>query len=143
MVCRHGPNDPSCSSHPSNVAARRYEYETEQQNLREANEKIQDLLARTPNPQNYKVLKVEQVGKYIVLMVQYSSCSKCSFDAKKVMVFMDTKLEDVIFWNTIDPHFSDKKPGNKEVAPPPRARFPADDEGWKDAIEYARLKSKR
>lgn len=138
MVCKHGPNDTSCSSHPNNIEARRYEYETEKRNLKDANEQIQDLLARTPNPRNYKVLKVEQVQSNLVLMVQYSSCSKCSFDSKKVMVFKDTKLEEVIFWSVIDPHFSDKKPKNREVAPPPRARFPADDKGWKDALNYAK-----
>lgn len=138
MVCRHGPNDPNCSSHPSNVAARQYEHEAEQRSLRDANEKIQELLARTPNPQNYKVLKVEQVGKNLVLMVQYSSCKKCSFDSRKVMVYKNVKLESVIFWTTIDPHFSEKPDGNRQVAPPPRARFPADDRGWQDALDYAK-----
>jgi len=142
MVCRHSPGDPNCSSSPGNVEARQYAYQAEQRSLTEAKKQIEELVSRTPNPKSYKVLKVEQVGRNLVLMAQYSSCKNCSFDAKKVMVYMATKLESVIFWTTIDPHFSDKKSKNREVAPPPRARFPADDEGWQDALEYAKVKQR-
>ena len=44
--------------------------------------------------------------------MQYSSCEKCSFDAKKVMVFEST-LEQAFYWKEIDPHFSENKSNQK------------------------------
>ncbi len=140
MTCRHAPGDPNCSSHPSNVAMRQAEYEEEQRTLKKANDRIKELLSRTPNPDIYEIVQVKQVENNLVLMVQYSNCKKCSFDAKKVMVFTNTKLEDAILWKRIDPHFSDEPYENKKHAPAPRARFPADEQGWQDAIEYANSK---
>jgi hypothetical protein len=137
MTCHHEAGDPNCSSSPEGQAreARR----REQYREKKAEEREAELLARTPNPDVFEVMEVEQVGAHLVLMVQYSSCTKCSFDAKKVMVFFDMKVKNVVFWKRIDPHFHEppEKPDPK-VAPSPRARFPADDAGWSDAVRFAR-----
>src|SRR5574338_825779 len=50
---------------------------------------------------------------------------------------------NIIFWKEIDPHFKDpKKKIDKCQAPAPNARFPANEQGWNDALEYARYKCK-
>ncbi len=100
-----------------------------------------DLLARTPNPDAYEIERVEQVESNLVVMVKYSSCAECSFDSKKVMVYLDTSMTSAVFWRTIDPHFSESTPADRATAPAPRARFPADEDGWCDAVSYARGKS--
>ena len=67
------------------------------------------------------------------------------------MVFLNTTELDVLRWKEIDPHFRPQKEEGTQYAkgalkdpkkaPSPAARFPASDEGWKDAIEYTRTKS--
>jgi len=144
MTCRHAPGDPNCTS---TVGGHAWQAEQDR-NRRYERERLEkqekELLARTPNPDEFEMIELEQVGAHLVAMVQYSSCTKCSFDAKKVMVFFDTRVKDVVFWRRIDPHFQEGSDApDRKTAPPPRARFPADDAGWQDAIEYARSKQVR
>jgi hypothetical protein len=127
MICRHSPGDPNCSSNQGPYAASR-ELAAREQSLRD----------RTPSPENYEVIDAVEIGRHLVMKVKYPSCKNCSFDSKKVMVFMNTTMKQALFWKRIDPHFSTKNKGNKYEPPPPRARFPADDEGWKDAIKFAK-----
>jgi hypothetical protein len=135
MTCRHAPGDPNCSSSAEGQAR------AARQSAQYAR---QELEARTPDPDEFEVLEVEQVGKHLVAKVRYSSCTKCSFDAQKVMVFFDVKVKEVIYWKRIDPHFREPpKAGNRKHAPPPRARFPADDAGWAHAMEFARAQQVR
>lgn len=141
MTCRHAPGDPNCSSTVGGhawMAERRRESEYREQEFKE---REAELLARTPNPEEFDVVEVEEVGPHLVMMVQYSSCPKCTFDAKKVMVYLDTTTKDAIRWRTIDPHFAPDPERDPRTAPPPRARFPADDEGWQDALDFARSKA--
>ena len=139
MTCRHSPGDPACSSSPEGRA--RADAEAHQYREKKAKERVDELLSRTPNPDDYEFVELEQVGPHLVAMVQYSSCTKCSFDAKKVMVFFNRTMKDAAFWNHIDPHFNELGNVMRKIAPPPRARFPADDEGWQDALEFARSKA--
>jgi len=82
------------------------------------------------------------------MKVKYPSCKKCDYEGNKVMVFLNVSEKDILKWKEIDPHFrapvEDQyvKSINREPrkAPSPAARFPASDEGWKDAIEYAKRK---
>lgn len=143
MTCHHSAGDPNCSSHSSNVYARQREYEQEQRSLKDANDRIKDLLARTPNPEIFEIIRFEQIQNHLVIEVQYSSCTKCSFDSKKLMVFENTKIADLVFWKIIDPHFSDKTPTSKKAAPSPSARFPATKIGWQDALSYAKWKAEQ
>jgi len=107
----------------------------------EAAKKQAELLARTPNPEQYIVVDVQSVGPHIVMCVQYTTCKNCSFDSKKTMVFLDTAMRDVAMWRHIDPHFSEQpKTQDRHKAPPPRARFPGDQQGWQDALAWAQAK---
>lgn len=143
MTCRHAPGDPKCSSYPAWKAEQDRVAELERLAAigKAVEAKENEWLARTPNPEEFEVDEVEEVGPHLVMRVKYSSCEKCSFDSKKVMVFLDTTIKDAIRWRQIDPHFAEKGEADPKVAPPPRARFPADAEGWADAIAYAESKT--
>ncbi len=112
-----------------------------------AETRIRELQGRTPNPDEFSVEEVEQVGPHLVLKARYPGCVRCDFDRCKVMVYLDVDLKAVIRWRRIDPHFR-LPPGIFErggatlarEAPSPAARFPASVEGWADALEYARRK---
>lgn len=135
MTCHHQPGDPSCSSHPSNVEARRYEYE--QERAREA-----EVAARTPDKTQYEIEEFERVGAHVVMKVRYPNCVKCAFEGSKVMVFFNISEAQMLRWKEIDPHFRDpqRQPARHE-APSPAARFPASPEGWRDALAYANTKT--
>lgn len=139
MTCRHGPNDPSCSSHKDYV-----DYSTPDPKPSYSYSSSYSSAPTTPDAENYNVQDVEQVGNHLVLKVQYPNCSRCSYEGNKVMVFLNTSTKDALKWRKIDPHFRDpKKIGKFTEAPSPAARFPASDEGWKDALNYARSKTSK
>lgn len=96
--------------------------------------------SNTPDPDKYDVLEVMQVGKYLVMKVQYSTCRSCAFEGKKVLV-IEATLAEAILWKKLDPHFRPRlRLKSKQEAPAPRARFPGDDEGWQDALQWAQSK---
>jgi len=108
--------------------------------------RIRELQERSPNPDEYSVEDVEQVGLHLVMKVRYPGCARCDFERCKVMVFLGVDLKAVIRWRRIDPHFRSSVvqehhpvPAGRE-APSPAARFPASAAGWTDALEYARRK---
>ena len=146
-ICRHAAGDRNCSSHPDNVSARAYEYEAEQraQTQKEYEKTIRELQSQippSPDFNNYEVERVEQVCDNLVMMVKYPNCAKCAYEGMKVMVFRSVSLADAIKWRRIDPHFrGDEKKGHPKEAPSPIARFPGNEEGWLDAIRYAKTKT--
>lgn len=107
MTCRHSPGDPNCSS--SAEYWRREQYTT------------------TPDSFKFEIVSFEQIGKYLIIEVQYPNCTRCSYEGRKLLVYEGVKIPDIIFWKEIDPHFKDptKHKSNKNKAPPPIARFPA------------------
>lgn len=130
MTCRHAPGDPSCSSHPDHPD-------------NPMNYRAREIEERTPDPNHYDVIEVEQVGNWVVMQVKYPNCRRCEFEGLKTMVFEGVTLKDVIRWKRIDPHFRDpKRKGVPTEAPSPVARFPGTKEGWADAMEYAQRKAR-
>jgi hypothetical protein len=131
MTCHHAPGDPNCSSHPN--------HPDNPNNIR-----VRELESRTPDSERYEILDIARFGQHVVLKVKYPNCSKCSYEGVKVMVFFDVSEAQIIRWRKIDPHFRDNL-RNVPVreAPGPAARFPASDEGWLDACEYAERKATR
>lgn len=97
---------------------------------------------KTPDAEKYKVKEAEQVGKHLVLKVLYPNCSSCAYEGNKVLVFLNTTALQAMRWEKIDPHFRAPMVGGKGTeAPSPAARFPANAEGWQDALNYARSKT--
>jgi len=88
-------------------------------------------------------MEVETIGPHLVMKVRYPNCTRCAFEGNKVLVFLRVRPADALKWSRIDPHFR-AEPGGLRVnlrhAPSPAARFPPTDDGWKDAIAYAKSK---
>lgn len=129
MICRHSPGDPNCTT----------QYPQPQVIYRDREVPINE-----PDAKEYFVERCEIIGKNVILMVRYPSCRKCAYEGNKVMVYLNLDSSQIVFWKEIDPHFKDpKKKVEKIQAPPPSARFPASEEGWKDAIEWVRFKENK
>jgi hypothetical protein len=127
-ICRHSPNDSSCSSHRDYQAP--YEPPARKQKP-----------VVTPDADDYDVEEVERIGPHVVMKVRYPNCKACSYEGNKVMVFLNVSEKDILRWRKIDPHFREPKAGiYPKEAPAPAARFPASPDGWQDAIAYARCK---
>lgn len=101
------------------------------------------MTAKTPDAERYEIVDVERVGAHIVMKVLYPNCRRCAYEGNKVMVFTDITEAQILKWKRIDPHF--RAPGDNPTreAPSPAARFPASDEGWQDALNYARKKAEQ
>lgn len=144
MTCHHKPGDPSCGSHPSNVARAAHEsQEYERSKLKEEHQKeiarLKAMIPPSPDANNYSIEEVEAVGSHLVMRVKYPSCDRCAYEGNKVMVFLDVATLDALKWRRIDPHFRDPKAAlSPKEAPPPAARFPANNKGWREALSYAR-----
>ncbi len=98
-----------------------------------------------PGSTVYEVIDAVPIGPHLVMKVQYPNCSMCAYEGIKVMVFLNVNLIDALKWKTIDPHFraSDDPVnlGRPRQAPSPAARFPASEDGWEDALTYAKSRS--
>lgn len=130
-----------------NIRSARERADMEKAEARRATEaRFAELAARTPNPDQFEVDRIEEVGKCLVMRVIYPSCSKCAYEGAKVMVFEGPTVIDVVKWRRIDPHFRDtgvvaSMKATKE-APSPIARFPGNEDGWKAAVFYAGIKDR-
>jgi hypothetical protein len=146
MTCRHRDGDPDCSSHPSNVAMRQAEYERERREEADKAARAREAEARkgSPDANEYELIDTVRVGEHLVVKVRYPNCSKCAYEGVKVLVLLNVAEMAAIRWRRIDPHFRDPaivlKP---HEAPSPAARFPASNEGWSDALTYARGKVRK
>lgn len=133
MTCRHEKGDPACGQYARDAAR------ADREQAQRDREKLQaDIYARTPDADKYQIIQVHRCGEHLVLKVRYPNCAKCAYEGTKVMVFLHVSEAMALSWRRIDPHFREQK--NAEMfggAPPPAARFPASEDGWKDAVHYA------
>ena len=139
MSCHHVAGDPNCSS--SAVYQERIRNEAYDRKAKALNDKAMkleaDLKANTPDPTDFDITDIEQVGNHLVMKVKFPSCAKCEYEGNKVMVFLNRTLKDVFRWKRIDPHFRATTQASVNEAPSPAARFPGSNEGWADAMKYA------
>lgn len=148
MICRHKSGDPACGSTAGGWRDRenqRYAEETRKsahdKEVAALKKQLADLTANTPDASNFEILECEEVGSYLCMKVKYPSCSKCSFEGVKVMVFAGCSLKQVLRWRRIDPHFREQcPPAAATEAPSPVARFPGGDDGWDNALAWAASK---
>ena len=126
MTCRHGSNDPNCSS-----------YRTPEEEIRILQGKLaeQRKLLGDPDNSQFEIVDCLELTSGVVLRVKYESCTNCAYEGTKVLVYVGSTTRDVLKWRTIDPHFREVEPGPKQ-APSPTARFPASQEGWDMAVAF-------
>ena len=142
MTCRHGPGDPYCSKN-------RPQYYEDTDKVNRLEKKIKELEAelagQNPDNSRFEIEEIEEVGPHLVAKIKYPNCAKCSYEGVKIMVFLNASLKDAIKWRIIDPHFKQAvrdSATDPKRAPSPAARFPGSAEGWQDAMNYAKGKSR-
>ena len=83
-----------------------------------------------PNPKNFKILKSEEHGNYLVIEVNYPDCT--NYEGNKILVYNNVELTDlVIKQGSIDPHFSENPNFYSPIA-----RFEPTDRGWQMALLF-------
>lgn len=137
MTCRHSEDDPSCSSYKSPI-----------QRVTLAEKELARLRKKagvtdSPDNTNFDIDDVVAVGPHLVLRVVYPNCAKCVYEGKKVLVYLNVTVIEAMKWRSIDPHFRAMGAASPKEAPPPAARFPASDEGWRDALAWAQWKTRK
>jgi hypothetical protein len=85
-----------------------------------------------PDPARYEILKSEIVYNFLVILIHYPNCT--NYEGKKVLVFRDVRLADLIKQKLIDPHFSENKKYYSPIA-----RFEPTDVGWDNAISFCKV----
>lgn len=91
-----------------------------------------DMPDGNPDPNNWKIVKAEEHGKFLILMMQYPDCT--NYEGKKILVFENVSLINLVNQKLIDPHFF---PANTQYKSP-IARFEPTDRGWAMAVKFAR-----
>ncbi len=79
-----------------------------------------------PDPENFKILRSEQIGEYLIVLLLYPDCT--NFEGKKICVYKNVSITELVKRKDIDPHFT-----NNKSVPAPVARFIPTDEGWEMA----------
>jgi hypothetical protein len=82
-----------------------------------------------PNPSNFNIVKIEQIGRLVVGLVEYPNCT--NFEGQKIIIWQDTSVKDIVASGIIDPHFADN---NKIIA-----RFRPN--MWSSAVRYAKFQN--
>jgi hypothetical protein len=85
-----------------------------------------------PNPMDCEIVDSKQIGKYLIVQVNYPNCK--NYEGNKILVYKNIdkqKLLKIKKIYGIDPHFSHKMP---EISP--IARFTPTEEGWENAIKF-------
>lgn len=85
-----------------------------------------------PNPKNYKIVRSESVGGNLIILVNYPGCN--NYEGNKILLFKGISMDSIVAQGEIDPHFSDNRFKHS-----PFARFEPTEDGWKIAIETAKI----
>lgn len=89
-----------------------------------------DIARGNPNPNNYNILRTVQIGKYLVILIHYPDCK--NYEGKKILMYENITIEQLIKQQLIDPHFSNNKKYKSPIA-----RFQPTDNGWDMAMACA------
>jgi hypothetical protein len=84
-----------------------------------------------PDPANFRITNFETVNRFLIVQIYYIGVT--SFEGFKVLVYKNTKIEDLLKQGTIDPHFS-----NSRMFKSPIARFAASRQGLQMARHFAK-----
>lgn len=85
-----------------------------------------------PNPSNFKILRLAQVDKLLVTMIEYPNCN--NYEGRKILVLENITKKELRKLKTLDPHFCDS---GKHISPV--ARFVPSEAGWKYAVKFCEI----
>lgn len=81
----------------------------------------------SPDPNHFKIVKAELMGRYILAWINYPNCK--NFEGDKILVFKDLSIKKLQELKTLDPHFT-KSPKS------PIARFKPTPQMWEVASHF-------
>ena len=82
-----------------------------------------------PNPDNYKILRYSEIRGCLIIELQFLDC--VNYEGRKILVFENCTINDLIKQKNIDPHFSDSKEFKSPVS-----RFEPSERGWAWAWKF-------
>lgn len=85
-----------------------------------------------PDPKNFQVKRYATVGDGLVVEVHYPSCT--NYEGRKVLVYCNVTIGDLLRQGSIDPHFCDNTEYHSPIA-----RFEPTENGWALAVHVAGL----
>jgi len=80
-----------------------------------------------PDPKKFKIKKVERIGEYFWVLVNYPDCP--SFGGDKILIYNNVAIDRIKIYKELDPHFS-------TTGLSPVARFRPDSDGIKLSIKF-------
>ena len=83
-----------------------------------------------PDPVTFKIIKTLQVGKHLVVKINYPHCT--NYEGNKVCLFINTKKSEFLQRRRIDPYFA-------KTLQAPFARFKPTKLGWDAAKRLASI----
>lgn len=89
-----------------------------------------------PNPKRFSFINFKEVGKYLVVKINYPDCE--NYEGNKILVYRDVSFADLRKKTYIDPHFCQHKKCKSPIA-----RFEPTAEGWSNAILLATTLSRK
>ena len=149
MICRHHPGDPACGSTGGGWKAaenareaERSIRDSEQRKTKAALDRVavleRQLAAMSPDASAFDIEDIKIINNIAIVKVRFPNCSMCVYEDNKVLVYENVSALDIARWRKLDPHFREAgTTTDPKVAPPPVARFPASDEGWRRAWGFA------
>lgn len=88
-----------------------------------------DRVTGNPDPKHFKIRKVETIGTFLIVEVDYPDCQ--NFEGKKVLVYAGVSEKQLRTERSLDPHFCDT---GKHLSPV--ARFEPTARGWRYARTF-------
>lgn len=91
-----------------------------------------------PNPANYEILLslYDDDKKFLLVLIKYPDCT--NYEGKKILLYKNTTLEQLLKQKLIDPHFSTSKKYRSPIA-----RFEPTAYGWECGVELIKTLIKK
>lgn len=121
------------------VGEAEYRSKSHERDLKELKAQMEKLKQETPDPLNWQLMDVKEVGRFTALKVQYSIKLH---NGLKILVYR-ASFKDLMKQKHLDPHFGDEASVSKLNYHYPIARFEPTENGWVDACAYASMSSAR
>jgi len=95
-----------------------------------------DVAFPNPDPRKFVIADHEEIGKFLILFVQYPDCT--NFEGYKVLVYSGVTYDEIKSRRVLDPHFTDS-----QSVPSPVARFTPTEAGLEMARTFCKCMEER